>query len=253
MKRLVTLAAVLLLTAFATRAQEPVPATPELLTEQEWDSIPPAVREKLKRILSTQNLHIAAPDQKGNAGFTLMVEDGRHYYTVPAGSIFSQAPRDRKAPRDGNYVYSRWCDMTDIDAAYISPQMFEITRRLPKFDIQGTKVDLSPIIREFSGLYMLDFAQFRKGDPTVTYSRNTTSGGLRKDIRDFLDAGHYTTLMDLRKDGYYTRIYMAARGDIVTGFVLVNLDDSFNYGRFICLEGNMPKKEFQKILSMAIK
>jgi hypothetical protein len=41
---------------------------------------------------------------------------------------------------------------------------------------------------------------------------------------------------------------MAANGQTVTGFVLVNLDDSFDYGRFICLEGQMPYNKFQAVI-----
>lgn len=209
-----------------------------LLTEQEWNSIPPAVRVKIKEWFSQQ---------------TIMVEDGQYYYAVPAGSIFTQVSRERKVPEEGNYVYSRWCDMTDVNASYFSPDLFQMTRRLPKIDIQGKKLDLTPIIREFSGLYMLDFARYRKGDPNVSYCRNTTQGGLRKDIRDFLDSKGYKTLMDYRKDGQYTRLYMTSDGRTVTGFVLVNLDYGFDYGRFVCLEGQIPQEQFNRLIANIIR
>jgi hypothetical protein len=41
---------------------------------------------------------------------------------------------------------------------------------------------------------------------------------------------------------------MASDGQTVTGFVLVNLDDSFDYGRFVCLEGKIPYNQFQAVI-----
>ena len=217
--------------------------SPGSLTDEEWARIPADLRPKIYALL----------ENKTPKGLIPMVEDGTTVIGVPASSIFIQYARDREAPKEGNYVYSRWCDMTDISAAYISPEMFSITLQVPKIDIQGRQLDLTPVVRDFKGLYMLDFAQYRKGNRNVRYNRNSTSGGLRRDIRDFLDQGGYVTLMDLRKDGFYTRVYMAASGQVVTGFVLVHLDDNFDYGRFVCLEGNMDRAEFEKLIAKAIK
>ena len=218
------------------------------ITEQEWNSIPAEVRVKIQKLIDTQAQMLASRLKESDQGVTVMVEDGQHYYTVPANSIFTQVPRNRQAPKDGNYVFSRWCDMTDVNSAYIAPELFQMTRQLPDLEIRGRKLNLSRIVKEFSGLYMLDFARYRKGDHNVSYCRNTTSGGLRKDIRDYLDSKGYTTLMDLRENGQYTRLYMASDGQTVTGFVLVNLDDSFDYGRFVCLEGKIPYNQFQAVI-----
>ena len=71
-----------------------------------------------------------------------------------------------------------------------------------------------------------------RADPKVRYCRNGQRVGLRWDLRNFLEQNHYTTLMDMRENGWYTRLYIATEGEIITGFVVVNLDDSFDYGRF---------------------
>lgn len=223
------------------------------LSKEEWNSIPAEVRVKIQQTFDAQARLLASLSKESGQGFKMMVEDGQYHYMVPANSIFTQTPRDRKAPKEGNYVFSRWCDMTDVNSAYIAPELFKMTQKLPEIEVRGRKLNLTRIIESFSGLYMLDFAQYRKGDPKVTYCRNTTSGGLRKDIRDFLDSKGYTTLMDMRENGQYTRLYMATDGQTVTGFVLVNLDDSFDYGRFICLEGRMPYNKFQAVIKQIMQ
>ena len=230
------------------------------LTAEEWKSIPAETRVKILRIISDATKgKVSAkelerkivPATPVGQTLTWMVEDGRYSYYE--ANVFPQLPPERKVPADRNYVYSRWFDMTDVSATYISPEMYEMVGTLPKISVRGRTLDLSNVIQRFKALYLLDFARFRSADPKVRYCRNYTSGGLRKDIRDFLKANNYTTLMDLRKDGQYTRLYMATEGDMVTGFVVVSLDDSFDYGRFICLEGQMPKDRFEEMIRKALK
>lgn len=234
MKRFLTILCCLLL-ALPAFSQAP-------LTPQEWESIPAPVRTKLKAYLNGRTRVPLRMDRDGH----LMVEDGTHYYYE--NNVFIQVPRDRKGQENGNYVYNRWNDMTDIKSVYISPDLYGMVGTLPRISVRGRTVDLSSVIQEFKGLYLLDFPRTRSKDPDTRYCRNTTEGGLRKDIRDFLDKEHYTTLMDMREDGQYTRLYMVADADKVTGFVLVELDDSFDYGRFICLEGTMPRVKFENMM-----
>lgn len=232
----------------------------EALTQKEWESIPAGVREKIARIIQGNTKKAPVPFTTADQAKSLinqdqsggwLLEDGRYLHYE--SNLFVQLSRDREIPPDGNYVYSRWSDMTDVNSAYISPQMYKMAGTLPTIDIRGTKVDLSKIILEFKGLYLLDFAQYRKSDPKVRYCRNGQRVGLRWDLRNFLEQNHYTTLMDMRENGWYTRLYIATEGEIITGFVVVNLDDSFDYGRFICLEGRMSKQKFSEIIAKVIK
>jgi len=226
------------------------------LTEEDWNSIPPEVRAKLEKVFaenSKQFSDLARKLNKEIGDYTIMVEDGQTYTAVPANSVFTQVARDRQAPPEGNYVFSRWSDMTDVNSTYISPELFRMMKQLPKIHISGRHLDLSGIVQDLKGLYLLDFARYRKGDPNVSYCRNTTAGGLRRDIRTFLDNGGYQTLMDQRENGQYTRLYIATKDHTVTGFVLVNLDDSFDYGRFVCFEGCIPKEKFEEIIRKTLK
>lgn len=192
---------------------------------------------------------------RDKARTTVMVIDGQRSELVD--DIITQGPRtnrnDENAWKKGNYVYNRWFDLSDINSTYISPELFNMVKKLPEMSVQGRKMDLTPAIRSLKGLYLLDFARDCSSHPGMHYSRNSTSGGLRKDIRDYLDEYGYITLMDMCQNGQYTRLYMAAQGGTVTGFVLVSLDDSFDYGRFVCLEGDMDKDKFEKILANVLK
>lgn len=248
MKRLSTLAAALLLTAACFGQTR--------LTTEEWRSIPPTVQDKIRRILNDDAQQIAALSrelQNTGAKYKFMVEDGQTWTLVPENSVFTQLPRERTTPPEGNYVYNRWSDMTDISAAYISPDMFRMMKELPRINILGRQLNLSGIVSDLSGLYQLDFARYRKSNPEISYCRNSTSGGLRRDIRTFLEQGNYKTWMELRQNGMYTRLYLATRGNVVTGFVLVNLDDSFDYGRFVCFEGKIPRDKFEALLTKTLK
>lgn len=220
------------------------------ITQQEWDSIPPALQEKIVRWMS-QSIESAISLEKKEQTGGWMLEDGRYLYYE--SDFFLQLSRDREIPPDGNYVYSRWSDMTDVDAVYVSREMYEMLGTLPKISIRGRKLDLSGVIQELKGLYLLDFARYRKSDPKVRYCRNGQRVGLRWDIRNFLEQNHYTTLMDMREDGQYTRLYIASEGNTVTGFVVVCLDDAFDYGRYVCLEGRMPKDKFQALIKKTMK
>lgn len=245
MKRLLLLAAALLLSA--------VSYGQTTLTEEEWNSISPEVRDKLDKMIVELIGQAAKKTAIQRENGHLMVEDGKYYYYEPEGSVFTQTARDRQVPPEGNYVFSRWSDMTDVNSTYVSPELFRMTKKLPKLNIRNRQIDLSPIVTELKGVYLLDFARYRKGDVNVRYCRNTTEDGLRKDIRDFLDKGHYVTLMDMRQNGQYTRLYVATDGETVSGFVLVELDDSFDYGRFICLEGRIPQKKFDKLIRQSLQ
>ena len=249
MKRMLFAALILLLTA--------VGCTRPTLSREEWESLPPETRDKIERMLIEARW-------RRTVRFDALLGDSSTYVVVVAdGQVHISArqeiryllslPRDRQIPADGNYVYNRWCDQPDVSATYISPDMFGMMKRLPEINILGRQVDLSGIIPELKGLYLLDFARYSAERPWLTYSRNSSSEGLRRDIRDFLDENHYTTWMDMRQDGMYTRLFIASDGTTVSGFVLVNLDDEFDYGRFVCLEGRFPQKEFEKILKETLE
>ena len=189
-----------------------------------------------------------------------------------SGSYRLQLPSENRViPKEGNYVYNRWCDMDDVNATYISPEMFRLIKKLPPVELFGRDLDFSPIIQYLSGMYMLEFSQFAqveegtyveqpgggavriKQTGPVEYKRNDSKGGLRKDIRDYLDEKQYKTLMEQHRNAHYTRIYAASDGNMVTGFVLVDLDEDFCYGRFICFEGKIPQARFDEILTKAVR
>ena len=249
MKRMLFAALFLLLTAAG--------CTRPSLSQEEWESLPPETRDKIERMLIEarwrRTVRFGTLFEKRT--YIVRVSGGQIYISPPHEEpyYFLSLPRERMIPEDGNYVYNRWCDQPDISATYISPEMFGMMERLPEINILGRQVDLSGIITDLKGLYLLDFARTLSDKPWVSYSRNSTSMGLRRDIRDFLDENHYTTWMDMRQDGMYTRLYISSDGTTVSGFVLVNMDDEFDYGRFVCLEGRFPQQEFEKILKETLE
>ena len=74
------------------------------ITQQEWDSIPPALQEKIVRWMS-QSIESAISLEKKEQTGGWMLEDGRYLYYE--SDFFLQLSRDREIPPDGNYVISR--------------------------------------------------------------------------------------------------------------------------------------------------
>ena len=161
---------------------------------------------------------------------------------------------------DANSLYTKWSEKGGVTATYISKSMFKMIRSIPQLQLDRP-IDLTPIIQTLDGLYMLEFAeQWQHSDGGSTsislaqrYTRNTFGGGLRKDIQDYLFAKGYEKLREKREGEQYTRLYIAADRKTVTGFVLVRMDPGFNYGQFICIEGRIPRDQFEKIIADGMK
>ena len=136
-----------------------------------------------------------------------------------------------------NSFYSKWAEKDGVSATYISRSMFKMIRKIPQIQLDRP-VDLTPVIKNLDGLYMLEFNRLK---------RNTADGGLRKDIQTVLK-GH-EKLMERREGELVTRLFMATDGKTVSSFVMTRMDVGANYGQFVCIEGAIPQSEFEKVIA----
>ncbi len=138
---------------------------------------------------------------------------------------------------NANSFYSKWAEKEGVSATYISRSMFKMIRKIPQIQLYKP-VDLTPVIKNLDGLYMLEFN---------TAQRNTANGGLRKDIQAVLKG--YEKLMERREGEQVTRLFIATDGKTVSSFVMTRMDIGSNYGQFVCIEGAIPQSEFEKVIA----
>ena len=141
---------------------------------------------------------------------------------------------------NANSLYSKWAEKEGVSATYISRSMFKMIRKIPQIQLDRP-VDLTPIIKNLDGLYMLEFNRLQ---------RNTSNGGLRKDIQTILK-GH-EKLMERREGEMVTRLFIATDGKTVSSFVMTRMDINSNYGQFVCIEGAIPQEEFEKVIAQGM-
>ena len=139
-----------------------------------------------------------------------------------------------------NSFYSKWAEKDGVSATYISRSMFKMIRKIPQIQLDRP-VDLTPVIKNLDGLYMLEFNRLQ---------RNTSNGGLRKDIQTILK-GH-EKLMERREGEMVTRLFIATDGKTVSSFVMTRMDIGSNYGQFVCIEGAIPQEEFEKVIAQGM-
>ena len=196
--------------------------------------------------------------QKGR-GTTQSASTGNSASSSGGGRNTLESP---PAKADAKSLFTKWSEKAGVSATYISQAMFKMIGKVPQIELDRP-VDLSPVIQTLDGLYMLEFSKdheeyITKTDGTkvpvsIPFSRNNGNGGLRKDILSYIDGNGYNQLMEKREGQEVTRLYIAGNDKTVTGFVLVRMDVDFNYGQFICIEGNIPQDKFKNIIANGIK
>ena len=61
--------------------------------------------------------------------------------------------------QDGRSLYNKYSDYDNVEAVYISPAMFRLIGKIPDVEMEGENVNLGPIIKSLSGLYILSIKQ----------------------------------------------------------------------------------------------
>lgn len=141
--------------------------------------------------------------------------------------------------QDGKSLYMKYSNEKDVSAVYISPAMFRLMGKLPDVEIGDDDVNLTPLIKSMTGMYILS-------------SENTkVNASMTSDLEKMMKSGKYELLMEAKEKGETVRIYTVAKGEMVTSFVLVAIEkDECN---FICIDGNMPKEELEAAIASSVK
>ncbi len=140
--------------------------------------------------------------------------------------------------QDGKSIYQKYSDEKDVSAVYISPAMFRLMGKIPDLKVEDSDINLGPIIKSLSGLYIIDST-----NPIV----NDT---LKGEVDSLVKAGRYEMLMEAKESGETVRMYTLGTEAIVNSFVMLSLaDDEVS---FICFDGKMNRDDLEKLLAEKI-
>ena len=137
--------------------------------------------------------------------------------------------------QNGKSIYQKYSDAEKVSAVYVSPAMFRMIGRIPDLEMGDDNVNLSPVIRALTGLYILN-----SENPDI-------NGNLRADAERFIKSGKYELLMEAKDSGETIRMYTVGNDRMIEGFVMLAAEP--DEVTFICLDGQMPRKEFEELLA----
>lgn len=142
--------------------------------------------------------------------------------------------------QNGKEIYNRYSGKEGVSAVYISPAMFSLIKEIPDIEVESEDINLGGIIRNFSGMYILDVE-----NPQL-------ASNLDSEVSSMVDKGKYELLMEAVEDSERMHIYIVREGETVTDFLML-ANESGGSTSVISISGNMPMEELRKILAASIE
>ena len=141
--------------------------------------------------------------------------------------------------QSGKSIYQKYSDADNVSAVYISPAMFRLIGKIPDLEIGDNNVNLAPLIRSLSGLYIINSENPRVNDK------------LSSEVSRFISNGRYELLMESKDAGEVVRMYTVGTEKVVNSFVMIAADGP--EATFICLDGQMDRQELEGVLVETLK
>ena len=136
--------------------------------------------------------------------------------------------------QSGKSIYQKYSDAEGVSAVYISPAMFRLIGKIPDLEVGENHVNLAPLIRSLSGLYIISSENSRVNEK------------LSSEVSRFISNGRYELLMEAKDAGEVVRMYTVGTEKIVNSFVMVAAEGPET--TFICLDGQMDRQELEGVL-----
>ena len=143
------------------------------------------------------------------------------------------------AAQNGKSIYQKYSDAENVSAVYISPAMFRLMGKIPDLEVGENNVNLAPLIRSLSGLYI------------ITSENPHVNDKMASEVNHFISNGRYELLMEAKDAGDVVRMYTVGTEKLVNSFVMLSTEA--NETTFICLDGQMDRKELEGILVETMK
>ena len=141
--------------------------------------------------------------------------------------------------QEGKKLYNKYSDQEGVSAVYISPTMFKLMGQLPDMNVEtaeGQKMDIAPLVRSFSGFYMLSFEE-----------NSAASAELYKEVTAMVAKGNFEILMEVKDSGSTIRMYTLGDEKVVNSFVCIINEDEQTM--FFSLEGTMNRSDLEKLIA----
>ena len=136
--------------------------------------------------------------------------------------------------QSGKSIYQKYSDAEGVSAVYISPAMFRLIGKIPDLEVGDDHVNLAPLIRSLSGLYIINSENVRVNEK------------LSSEVSRFISNGRYELLMESKDGGEVVRMYTVGTEKVVNSFVMIAADGP--EATFICLDGQMDRQELEGVL-----
>ncbi|MDE6147627.1 MAG: DUF4252 domain-containing protein [Bacteroidales bacterium] len=137
--------------------------------------------------------------------------------------------------QDGKSIYKKYSEADNVSAVYISPAMFRMMGRIPDLEVGDGDMNLTPVIKSLTGMYLIDS------------ENKKINANIKKDVEEFVKSGSYEILMEAKDDGETVRVYVVSHEETVSSFVLLAYEP--NECTFICLDGQMAKKQLEELMA----
>lgn len=143
------------------------------------------------------------------------------------------------AAQNGKSIYQKYAGEENVSAVYVSSAMFRLIGKIPDLKAGNSDVDLSPIIRKLSGLYIIN-----SENPSI-------NANLQAEVGRFIANGRYELLMEAIDSGETMRMYSVGDEKTVNSFVMFAIDGGET--TFICFDGQMDRDQLERILAEEMK
>lgn len=141
--------------------------------------------------------------------------------------------------QEGRRIYEKYSGSSNISAVYISPAMFKLIGKIPDIEIEDNDVNLAPLIKSLSGMYVIDS------------ENRSINASLAEDVEAMVRKGRYEILMEAKEDAEVVRIYEIGDAAFITSLVI--LSHEADECSFICIDGKMPREKLEQLMASQIK
>lgn len=136
--------------------------------------------------------------------------------------------------QDGKSIYSRYSGKEGVSSVYISPAMFRLMGKLPEMQVSGENINLSSIIKSFSGLYLIES------------ENKSINSSLKADVENAVKKGSYELLLEANDSGELVQMYTIGE-DIVKSLIFYTVSgDEYT---FISIDGNIKMSDLMEMIA----
>lgn len=141
--------------------------------------------------------------------------------------------------QNGKSIYQKYSDAENVTAVYVSPAMFRLIGKIPDLEVNDSNINLAPVIRSLTGMYILNS------------ENQSVNASLSGDVERFIKSSHFELLMEAKTNGETVRMYTVGDSKLIESFVMTVVEEGEM--TFICLDGQMPRDETEKLLAESLK